>query len=171
MKRRTSRFPWLVLLALVLVAAWYWVAPRRTWDRFLRAVAVGDGIALEQVVDFSSVRIHLKSDLRRSLETRNGGITRAATPVLGGVVIDPLVDMIVSPSGLEQLITSFGTRNVDVAQQTIVSFRYRSLSRVDVHVRSSVDPEREAGVFTFERSGVTWRLSRVWSDRLTSAEG
>ncbi len=92
-------------------------------------------------------------------------------PVLGGAVIDPIVDMIVSPSGLEQLVTSFGTRDTDLAQQTVVSFRYRSLSRVDVHVRSSVDPEREAGVFTFERSGTTWRLSRVWSDRLTSAEG
>lgn len=171
MTRRTSRFPWLVLLVLVIVAAWYWTAPRRTWDRFLRAVAVGDAAALEQVVDFPSVRTHLKSDLRVALDTRNSSLPRGATPVLGGVVIDPLVDMIVSPGGLEQLVTSFGTRDTDLAQRTVVSFRYRSLSRVDIHIRSSVDPEREAGVFTFERSGATWRLSRVWSDRLTSAEG
>lgn len=132
---------------------------------------MGDGVVLEQVVNYPSVRSHLKSDLRTALETRNGSVPRAATPVLGAAVIDPIVDMIVSPSGLEQLVTSFGTRDTDLAQRTVVSFRYRSLSRVDVHIRSSVDPEREAGVFTFERSGVTWRLSRVWSDRLTSAEG
>ncbi len=132
---------------------------------------MGDAAAVEDIVDFPSVRTHLKADLRTALESRSGTLPRGTLPTLGGAILDPIVEMVVSPSGLEQLITSFGTRDTDVAQHTVVSFRYRSLSRVDVHIRASVDSEREAGVFTFERSGVSWRLTRVWSDRLTSAEG
>lgn len=35
---------------------------------------MGDGVVLEQVVNYPSVRSHLKSDLRTALETRNGSV-------------------------------------------------------------------------------------------------
>jgi len=86
------------------------------------------------------------------------------------VILDPLVDIMVTPDGMAQLVNSFGTRDVATPQETVVDYRYRSPSRVDVHIRSSIDPEEAAGIFTFERSGTAWRLVRIWSDRLANPQ-
>jgi len=164
-----------VLLATIAAgAAWFWVSPRRTWDRLLFALVTGDAATLETVVDFPSVRMHLREDLRTAFDARTGRLPLSAGPAIGSAVVDPIVDMVVTPKGLEQLITAFGIRTPSantvgqIEERTIVTYRYHSPSRVDVRVRSSAEPVSSAGLFTFMRSGVRWRLARVWSDRLAS---
>ena len=118
----------LALFLLIALGGWYYQSPWAAWDRFLRALTPGDGVTLEQSVDFPAVRTHLRDDLM-ALASRN---LRLA-PQLDATTIDPLLDVVVSPAGLEQPVNS--------------------------------------GIFTLERSGASWRLVRIWSDRLaTSAE-
>ena len=166
MTRRLRFIGGLALLLLIALGGWYYQSPSSARDRFLRALALGDEVTLEQSVDFPAVRNNLRDDLM-ALASRN---VRLA-PQLDAATIDPLLDVVVSPAGLEQLVNSFGIRPVEEEQQTVMSYHYRSASRVDVRIRSSVDAESAAGIFTLERSGASWRLVRIWSDRLaTSAE-
>ncbi len=167
MPRTSSRITWIAITAAVVVCAWFWFSPRRAWDDFVGALALADGPTLNRVVDFSQVRENLKTDLRNAVAQR--APTGLAAPPLGGVILDPLVDILVTPDGMAQLVNSFGTREVATEQKTVVDYRYRSPSQVDVHIRSSIDPEEAAGIFTFERSGTVWRLVRVWSDRLANS--
>jgi hypothetical protein len=57
----------------------------------------------------------------------------------------------------------------DTPENVVTSFRYKSPSRVDVRIRSAESTDANAGVLTFTRSALTWRLTRITSDRLMSA--
>ena len=41
---------WTLLIVLVLTGVWYYLAPRRAYDRFLQAVAFGNEAELEATV-------------------------------------------------------------------------------------------------------------------------
>lgn len=172
--RHTRKWPWLLLLAVVIGGGWWWVTPRRAWDRFMRALVLADTNTLNDVVDFPALRTNLKDDLRTAIAARANSGRIGVPAALSGMLIDPIVDVAVSPEGLTQLVTAFGTRqpapnDIGTANdRTIVSYRYRSPLRVDVRVRSSNDDNDASGIFTFERSLTSWRLVRVWGDRLAS---
>lgn len=169
MSRTSSRIALVATVVVICTGIWYWQAPRRAWNNMVKALAFQDAPALERLVDFASVRAHLKTDLRTAMAASTPGGAMAAA--IGGVGIDPVVDIIVTPAGMAQLVNTFGTRDTTAAQHTVVRYRYRGVSHVDVHIRSSVDRDDAAGIFTLERSGARWRLVRIWSDRLaTSAE-
>jgi hypothetical protein len=86
--------------------------------------------------------------------------------MLGG-----LVDATVTPEGLSQVVTQFGTRTPgpdaadSLAGKAVTSFRYRAVSRVDVVLYPAGKTADDGGVLTFTRSGLTWKLTRVWSPR------
>lgn len=159
---------WTVLIALVVTGVWFYLSPRRAYDRFLQGVAFGDETALEATVDFPVLRMNLREDLRQGIEARaRGGIAAtAALAMLGG-----LVDAAVSPEGLSQVVTQFGTRTPgpdaadSLAGKAVTTFRYRAPSRVDVVLYPAGKTADDGGVLTFTRSGLTWKLTRVWSPR------
>jgi hypothetical protein len=163
----------LLVLAALLSAAWYLWTPRRTWDRFLTAVVMADPGRLQETVDFPMLRANLQDDIERSLVAKSGSGLGAN---LASGLVNQMVNVAVTPRGISQLITGFGTRtprpgDVDsVAQRTATSFRYRSPSRVEVHIRPEGDDEAVAGVVTLRRTGFTWRVTRISSDRLTNPD-
>ena len=173
-RRRSREWPWILLLALAVGGVWLWVTPRRAWDRFMRALVLADTNTLNDVVDFPTLRTNLKHDLRTAIAARADGGQIGVPAALSGMLIDPIVEIAVSPEGLTQLVTSFGTRQPasdaagEATDRTLVSYQYRSPFRVDVRVRSSDDDDNASGIFTFERSLTSWRLVRVWGDRLAS---
>lgn len=166
------RLRWLLLLAILAVGVWYWWAPRHAWDAFLGAIVSGDESRLGATIEFPLLRENLRHDLRQAFAERgraNGGEGLGA---LGGALIDPLVDLTVTPQGLARLVTGFGMRSprpgeVDsVKAGTETRYRYRGPSRVDVRVRPADAETQSAGIFSFQRFGLSWRLVRVTSDRL-----
>lgn len=171
---RRSPLTWLLLLLVVLVATWFWVAPHRAYDRLLQAVAFGSEPGLAASIDFPVVRAHLKDDIaaavaRRSRSRIGGAVTAA--------FLDQAVDATLTPSGLADLITAFGTRTPrrgaadTLVAGTDVTFRYQSLSRVDIHVRPEGDSDANAGILTLTREGTSWRLTRIWSEQLLGKNG
>ncbi len=159
---------WTLLLALVVTGVWFYVTPRRTYDRFLQGVAFGNEAALEATVDFPLLRMNLREDLRQGIEARvrTGIATTAAIAMLGG-----LVDAAVTPEGLSQIVTQFGTRTPgadaadSLAGKANTAFRSRGVSQVDVLLYPAGKTADDGGVLTFTRSGLTWKLTRVWSPR------
>ena len=165
---------WTLLIVLVLTGVWYYLAPRRAYDRFLQAVAFGNEAELEATVDFPLLRMNLREDLRKGIEARarSGLGATVATAMLGG-----LVDAAVTPEGLSQIVTQFGTRlpGPDAADSltgtAVTSYRYRAPSQVDVVLYPAGKTADDGGVLTFTRSGLTWKLTRAWSPRQTNGSG
>lgn len=161
---------WLLLCTLLVAGVWYHQAPRRTHDRFLTALLTGSESELAATVDFPAVRDNLKADLTPALD-RAG----RAGAQLGGFVLEQAVNAVLTPQGLAQLVTGFGMRrrqadDVQVSdERTVTTYRYRSPSQVDVRIRSAADPESAAGILTYSRSGLRWRLTRLTSDALTGS--
>ncbi len=164
-------FRWLLLCTLVVAGLWYHQAPRRTHDRFLTALLTGSESELTATVDFPALRDNLKADLAPAL-ARAGGAMGAR---VGGIILEQAVNSVLTPSGLAQLVTGFGMRRrqadevQSVEDRTVTTYRYRSPARVDVRMRSSADPESAAGILTYTRSGLRWRLTRITSDALTGS--
>jgi len=162
---------WLLAVTLLVAAVWYVVTPRRAYDDFRIALLTGSESGLQATVDFPVLRDNLKRDLAPALERAGGGL--GAT--VGGVLLEQAVNSVLTPMGLAQLVTGFGTvrRSADDVSDTpsdiVTTYRYRSPSRVDVEIRPAGDPEATAGVLTFTRSALSWRLTRISSDRLRSA--
>lgn len=169
------RLRWLLLFLVLATGAWYYRAPRRAWDRFLHALVTGREADLQAAIEFPILRDNLKRDLRAVVEDRAGDASGFAAGV-AGAMIDPLVNTTITPQGLERLVTGFGTRTPEpgeadsLAAGTETAFRYRGPSRVDVRVWASGGDSDKAGIFTFRRFGLSWRLVRIWSDRLATPE-
>ncbi len=165
---------WTLLLALVLTGVWFYAAPRRAYHRFIQAVAFANESELDATVDFPVLRMNLREDLRKGIEARarTGFGATAAIAMLGG-----LVDAAVTPEGLSQIVTQFGTRvpGPDAADSltgnTVTSFRYRALSQVDVVLYPEGKTADAGGILTFTRSGLAWKLTRAWSPRQANGRG
>lgn len=164
-----------VLLLAVLVGIWYHQAPRRAWDRFNRALILGSEAELYRTVDFPILRDNLKRDLRLAFES-NTGSSGGAIGGMAGVLIDPMVDATLTPQGMARVLTVFGTRRGDPATESSLlqtgrtTFDFRSPSRVDVLVQPTDGEPSAGGIFTLKRSGLTWRVARIWSNRLRESE-
>lgn len=166
-------FTWLLLLLVVITGIWYWQAPRRAWDRLNRALITGQEAELQAVVDFPILRDNLKTDLRTALAVRVGGSDNLLADV-SGLLLDRMVSASLTPSAIGQMIAAFGMREArpdegsGLIQASRVKYRYRSPSRVDVEVRPEGGEATAGGILTFQRSGLSWRLSRIWSERITA---
>jgi hypothetical protein len=160
---------WTLLLAVVATGIWYYVAPRRAYDRFLKAIAFGNAEELEATVNFPVLRMQLREDLRTGLE-RSAGKGPGATIALS--MLGALVDAAVTPEGLNQIVTGFGTRDLSevdpdsLTEGTATAYRYRSPSQVDVVLHPVGQASDAGGTLTFRRDGLSWKLTRAWSPRL-----
>lgn len=169
------RLRWLLVLLVLLTGAWYAWAPRRAWDNFLEAIVDGREHDLQETIEFPILRGNLKRDLRVAVQGRMKGDAPLVSG-LAGALIDPIVDLTMTPQGLERLVTGFGTRTPrpgeadSLAAGTETAFRYRGPSRVDVRVNARGGDPEDAGIFTFQRFGLSWRLVRIWSERLAGLE-
>lgn len=177
MSRRRPLLPWLLVFAalVALVGLWFYQAPRRAWDRFNRALITGMESELHATVDFPILRDNLKRDLRVAFASRTG-TDGAALDGMAGALIDPMVDATLTPQGMARVLTVFGTRRGDPsAESTLLQtgrtiFRYRGPSRVDILIQPADGNEASGGIFTLARSGVTWRVARIWSRQLAESE-
>lgn len=148
-----------LLLLLVGVGTWYWVAPRRAWERFTYGAAFLSQGDLAATVDFDAVRTNLRSDMTTAIRSRlTGGDGMAG---IGASLVDAAVSQIGTVEGLAELFTqmAMGTTGPRPA------FRYRSPSRVDVELRET---PTSMGVLTMTRSGLSWRITRVLGNGFAS---
>ncbi len=164
-------FRWLLALTLLVAAVWFVVTPRRAYNDFRVALLTGSESGLQATVDFPRLRDNLKRDLAPALERVGGGIGTT----VGGLLLEQAVNSVLTPTGLSQVVTGFGTIRRSAAEvsdtpgDVVTTYRYKSPSRVDVEVRPAGDPDATAGILTFSRSALSWRLTRITSDRLMSA--
>ena len=155
MGKRRKILPVLIVLALVLVAGWEIASPWLTLVAMRDAARARDSEKLATYIDFPKLRASVRDEL--------GGAIAVRTPVpglaawagrLGGAVVSPIVDVIVSPAALRvALLTA-------PAPQGGASPRKCGLKRDGLRhfrLRCAKLPIGE-GDLVFERRGLGWVL-------------
>jgi hypothetical protein len=166
MAPRRSPILLLVVASVVVAGAWFVVTPRRAWTEFLRALAQNDQKSLAAVVDYPAVREHANADLAVALAQQTNG--RQGVPAaLRSELMKQMVDSMTSPHGLLQLVNGFSVPSGSGAP-VHTTFHYHGLSKVDVLLGGTGSGDTGAGLFTFERAGTHWRLTRASSERIAA---
>lgn len=173
MKRRG---PFLPLLALSLCAAlvWAYFTPYLALGKLQAAAESGDQKVLAEMVDFDALRASLRDEVRTGAARSVTGERRGTAAAIGGLVAgalvgavaDPLVNTVVTPSGVSLLVK--GRRPGEKKHEEGRSWRddvrigrgYEGANQflVRYHDRDSGD-QRLALVL--RREGLDWRLSGV----------
>jgi len=154
--------------ALLVVAATSFASPWWTLQRLRSAVAAHDAGAVSAKVDFPAMRESVKSQMLASLNNltaKSMGDNPAAsmTSAMSMALINPLVDVIVSPTGVALMVEQ-GKIKIDrpappgaqartAPEQPRLAVGYRGWSRFDV-------TSRDGGSFIFRRTGLwDWKLA------------
>jgi hypothetical protein len=160
----------LVLLVGILIGAWFYWSPRVAARNLRDAAQSGNVEELQRLVDFPTVREHLKVDLKtsmmRSMDTADQRGLGSLGPAFGGMMMDGLVNEVVSPSGISALVRH---GSVDTASSTSsprapatdIRMGYRDLNTFVITTRDLDNPPSDTVNFVLKRRGLTWRLVRV----------
>jgi len=154
----------LVGLIAVLCVAWYFGSPRWTLYRMREAARNGDAETLSAYVDFHALRHSLKAQMQARLDTeahKNEDIG-ALGAILGGAVLGPLVDRIVSPEGVQALIAGTADRHSPAKRAAIrnpdAMIERDGLSGFTLH---DVRAAGHDGDMVFRREGIGWKLVAI----------
>lgn len=160
---RGRTFLVVLLLLVTAIAAWYWIAPRRAWERFTYGITFGSEADLAATADLPTVRRNFREDVSRVIGERvnlgNGAVAGASAALM-----DLVVGETITAGGLSRLVAELAMESPDFEPR----FRYRSPSRVDVEIG---DGSRGVGILTFSRTGLDWKLTRVWGSGFASSQG
>ena len=95
----------------VLVGAYYAVSPWLTVNKLKQAFEEKDTRQIEKIVDFPELRQDFKETakatiMKRAAKELEGNPFAALGMMMANAIIDPLIDQVVSPAGLEVLFTT-----------------------------------------------------------------
>jgi Protein of unknown function (DUF2939) len=173
MAKRKSGLGSLLLLAVLFAGVWLYYTPYAAMNKLQKAARAGDSQALDEVVDFPSLRESVKQNVRSAVSNEVG---RRAGPLgmlgglLAGAVTGPVVDAVVTPQGIAALTEGHSPGSHRDAVDSIAHERskdvkiergYESMDRFVVHFVGRNDG-REKMALVLRRDGFTnWRLTSI----------
>lgn len=152
---------WLLLIVVVLTGIWYVWAPRRAFDRMMRAVVIGDEVALATTIDFGTLRQNLRTDLQAAIDGRVKA-EPSLKATLAATMLEPMLQAMLTPSGIAEAVNTLALSGLDADSAVAATeprFRYRGPSTVEVELGGTI--EDPAGTLTFSRRGAQWQLTRM----------
>ena len=157
-------------LVIAVVVGWYEISPRYTLNEMRKAAEAGNGAKLSQWVDYESLKIDLKGELRRELllEANRRGMERNPLVALGVELIPAGVDLLVTPEAVQAMFDAksaasttgrgpaagssrTGVMPVAIPRHGIVIERH-GLSEFKVKTKG------KDGAALFRRDGLGWKL-------------
>ena len=162
----------LVLIGAVAVAAlaggWYYASPMLTLDGMRDAAQARDADKLSGYVDYEALRVDLKSEFRRAMMREMEGKEAEGFEALGMAIatalLDPMVDAMVSPEGMERLFERRAAEEKASGKPSLKGVAPGEDPIIERHgldefkVRNREDPD---GALVFKRDGLGWKLSGV----------
>jgi type II secretion system protein G len=176
MNRQLENLILIVLVAGVVVAAWMYFQPYLVVSHIKHSLNQGDADALSRDIDFPTLRSNLKDQLNYLVTTQAVTGTKdnpfsALGAMIGGSLVNNVIDAYVTPYGLSQLLTDKLQFSTDKSQQTTpvdkqaldrtfkaASSGYDSLSRFSVTLHGD---NGEPVKLVLTRSGLSWRLTNI----------
>lgn len=107
---KVSYKPAILLGIIILIFAFYTASPFLAYDDLMRAMESGDAGALQERIDFPELRQSMKEEIRTNYMKRltedgqSNILVKGVALVFGPALINGLVDSIVTPSGMSDLI-------------------------------------------------------------------
>lgn len=163
-----------------LGSIWFYFSPYLMYQSFKQAADRGDTSAISQNVDFpvfresvkTAVKARMGQEVNRQIANNNplGALGAMFASSLGGVVVDPLVEQLVTPEGIANIMQGkaqlSGNGNSNASSDSAspnVSMGYKSFNSFAVSMNSPAEGEMS---LIFHRSGLSWKLSEL---QLTNA--
>lgn len=163
-------------VVVLLAAGWIYAAPYLAVRSMKSAAESGDAMALADHVDFPALKASLKASLAAEMTrqmAREDDAFAALGVAMAGVIINPMIDALVSPEGLAAMMKG---RQPDPGRQAgagaqrgglgaseadpVLEMGYETFNRFAVRVSDKVDPKREL-TMVFLRDGLSWKLSAI----------
>lgn len=107
-----------VALLVVVFAAYFATRPSATVTALREALVAGDKAALEELVDFPALRASVKTNLSRNMEGKSGEPNTKLGALISNMLIGPIIDVVVSPSGLSLLFNGYSLQRSSSARRT-----------------------------------------------------
>lgn len=173
-------------LALALAAGlghYSYVSPVTTLENIKKAAQQNDKDRLRDLIDFDSVKTGLKEDIKAQLmasgaESLKDNPFAALGVALASMIVDPLVESIVSPAGITRLVENgqVGSRKMDAGIATLsepaekptaaegvtVQYGYDDFSHYRVRMHYPRMSSGQSLTLTLRREGLfSWKLARV----------
>jgi hypothetical protein len=173
MARRRSPFVPLFALALCAALGWTYFGPHMALVKLKRAAESGDVETMNELVDFPALRTSVKENAKTAVSRELSERTRlpgvgAIGGILAGRVVNPLVDLAVTPSGVAALTSGRlpGARAEDgetrrgLPEGLKMKRGYEGMDRFEVrYVDRESGDERMALIM--RRDGLDWKLTGV----------
>jgi Protein of unknown function (DUF2939) len=175
MAKRRSGLSSLMLLAVLFAGVWLYFTPYLAMNKLQKAAKAGDAQAMNELVDFPSLRESVKQNVRTAVSNEVGGRSRGALGALGGLLAGalagPVVDAFVTPDGIAALTEGSrpGSRRGDAidslaherSKDVKVKRGYESVDLFVIHFVNRSD-DREKMALVMHRDGLThWRLTGI----------
>jgi len=184
MAKRRSGLSSLMLLAVLFAGVWLYFTPYLAMNKLQKAARAGDTQAMNELVDFPSLRESVKQNVRTAVANEVGG--RRAGPfgalggLLAGALAGPVVDAFVTPDGIAALTEGsrpggrHGNAIDSVAHErgkdVKVKRGYESVDLFVIHFIGKSDG-KEKMALVMHRDGLThWRLTGVRLPAATRAD-
>lgn len=181
MAKKRSAFSSLLILAVLFAGVWMYFTPYLAMNRLQKAARSGDTETLNELVDFPSLRESVKTNVRSAVEN---SVSRSHNPLavlgglLAGAVASPVVDAVVTPSGIAALTEGRrpGQRDRDPAggegvrvKDVTVKRGYEDLDHFIVHFQDRNDGKEKLAL-VLRRDGLYhWKLTGVRLPNATPA--
>ncbi len=148
-------------------------APYLTINNMKNATENQNIDALSKEINFPELRVSIKESVKNQVLRHVAGseqITATApkiTPELVEKMVSPMVDKLITPEGLDQLIhdkvpgakIDLANLEKDIAKSDI-KMGYESLDRFVVHITDKVDRSKDVSLI-LKRNGLAWQLSGI----------
>ncbi|WP_018110721.1 DUF2939 domain-containing protein [Thermus igniterrae] len=149
-------------LAVLALGLYLWASPYLFLRSLQAAILQGDKVRLERLVDFPRLREGLKAQLQAKLlqetqkEAETNPFAGLAYLLVAGMV-DPLVDLLVSPEGFAALGT--GAEPGEAPKEEVKSWRLRYQGFQTAYLYHPQDPQSR---LYLERQGLWgWKVVRM----------
>jgi hypothetical protein len=146
-------------VVIVVILAWFFALPTLAANELQQALKSGDTIGINKTVDFVSLRENLRGTLGGALTQANPNEPSSMIgSALSGLLLNPLVDQLVTPAGLSLLFqggmgsfSGLGTTNFRV------SSGLQSLDRFAIVLTDLSNPQNTITLVLMPR-GMQWKL-------------
>lgn len=155
----------LILLA-VAAGSWWYASPLWTLHQMREAARNDDAQKLSAYVDYPALRQSLKGELRRAMMSEMAKQQNDGLAMLGSAfaltLINPLVDAVVTPEGVEAMFDQAKRDRVSTKQAKLPDasndpiVERKGFDEFDVR-----DKDPNKGSLIFKRSGLGWKLSGI----------
>ena len=158
-------------------------SPYLTLNKMRNATENQNVDALVQEINFPELRVSIKESVKAQVFKQMAGVEAESgklaspkmTPELVEKMVSPMVDKLITPEGLDQLIhdkvpgakIDLANLDRDIAKSDI-KMGYESLDRFVVNITDKVDRSKNVSLI-LKREGLAWKLSGIDISKLVDS--